>query len=67
MVLETVAMDTLALAATDRISSGALFFRLRLGVFDIQTLGIRVEKAFSSYRTDRSKTRPHLTRNCAPD
>jgi hypothetical protein len=67
MVLETVAMDTLALAATDRISSGARFFRLRLGVFDIQTLGIKVEKAFTSYRTEGAETTSHLTRNCAPD
>jgi hypothetical protein len=63
MVLETVAMDTFAFAATDRISSSARFLRLRLGVFGIQTLGFTVEKAFSSYRTKRAETRSHLTPN----
>jgi hypothetical protein len=36
MVLETVAIETLALAATDRISSAARCFRLRMGVFGMQ-------------------------------
>jgi hypothetical protein len=66
MVLETVAMETLALAATARISSNVRFLRLRLGVFDIQILGFKVEKAFTSYRTRRFETRLHLTPKYGP-
>jgi hypothetical protein len=46
MVLETVAIETFALAATDRISSNARCFRLRLGVFGIHALGILKEGVY---------------------